>query len=153
MSSDDTKPCPYCAESVKKEAKICRFCHMDFATGKPIGAPDVRPPPPSEVKARSGVADGVKLGCGMFIVLPLLILLAFVFGGALLGELGKSSDAGSTDSPSRKEIEARDALTAAHNKGWSWARNSNAKNASDCSQLSNIDEQFGCNAYVTGMAR
>jgi len=29
---------------------------------------------PVSVKASSGVADGVKLGCGMFIVLPLLIL-------------------------------------------------------------------------------
>jgi hypothetical protein len=25
-------------------------------------------------KAKSGIADGVKLGCGMFIVLPLLLL-------------------------------------------------------------------------------
>jgi hypothetical protein len=28
---DETKTCPQCAESVKAEAKICRFCRHDFA--------------------------------------------------------------------------------------------------------------------------
>lgn len=31
------------------------------------------------VQARSNVEDGVKLGCGMFIVLPLLILAGAIF--------------------------------------------------------------------------
>jgi hypothetical protein len=27
----DTKPCPWCAETIKKAAKICRFCNREVA--------------------------------------------------------------------------------------------------------------------------
>ncbi len=76
--TDATKDCPYCAETIKAAAKVCRFCGMNLGTGKPI----TETMTPRTVKAKSGVADGVKLGCGMFIVLPLLILLvtAVIFG-------------------------------------------------------------------------
>ena len=30
LSSDASKKCPYCAELVKAEAKICRFCNKEF---------------------------------------------------------------------------------------------------------------------------
>ncbi len=45
-------------------------CEPGTQTRKAAPAPQTSP----VVKARSGVADGVKLGCGMFIVLPLLLL-------------------------------------------------------------------------------
>lgn len=31
----ETKPCPFCAETIKHDATICRFCHESL-TGKPI---------------------------------------------------------------------------------------------------------------------
>src|SRR5262245_36133081 len=31
---DDSKTCPECAETVKADAAICRFCKYDFVTGK-----------------------------------------------------------------------------------------------------------------------
>ena len=30
--SDDVKACPYCAETIKKAAKVCRFCNRDLET-------------------------------------------------------------------------------------------------------------------------
>lgn len=91
MQSVETKPCPYCAEEIRKDAKICRFCMMDLITGRPIGQVDdgkVEVSSPHQVKARSGVADGVKIGCGMFIVLPLLILVGLVVLAAIFVECG-----------------------------------------------------------------
>jgi Domain of unknown function (DUF4190) len=31
----DSKRCPSCAEQVRAEAVICRYCHFDFRTGAP----------------------------------------------------------------------------------------------------------------------
>ena len=70
----DEKKCRFCAEVIKRDAKVCRFCGRDL---------DALTEPTPIVKARSGVMDGVKLGCGMFVILPILLILgviAFVLG-------------------------------------------------------------------------
>ena len=83
--TDDTKVCPHCAETIKAAANVCRFCGINLRSGKPITETTV----PPTVEARSGVADGVKLGCGMFIVLPFLILVAVVvFIGFIMASAG-----------------------------------------------------------------
>ena len=92
MTDNDTKICPYCAETIKRDAKICRFCQIDLATGKPIGSgkpiegeSSISQKP--EVKAQSSVSDGVRLGFGMFIVLPILIILGIIIFMFFMGKL------------------------------------------------------------------
>ena len=83
---DDTKTCPHCAEIIKRAARVCRFCGYDFATGQRNAAvvEQVVQQPVESVRARSGVWDGVKIGCGIFIVLPLLIILGLLGGCGIL---------------------------------------------------------------------
>lgn len=35
----DTRPCPYCAEAIKREAVVCRFCGRDVAPATASRAP------------------------------------------------------------------------------------------------------------------
>jgi TM2 domain-containing membrane protein YozV len=48
-SLKDTKKCPYCAETIKIEAKICRFCSRDLVTGQPPQSAIVQQSQPSVI--------------------------------------------------------------------------------------------------------
>ncbi len=67
------KTCPQCAETVKANAKICRYCNYNFETGTPAGAVAGSIPP-----KKSG-----KVGKGCLIVVGVLVLLIVI--GAIAG--------------------------------------------------------------------
>ena len=85
MSDSERVPCPYCGEPILADAVKCRFCGEwldERALGDEAGAKTLRVEAP-----RRGftVGDGINLGCGAFIVLPLLLLFGGVFFLAFLG--------------------------------------------------------------------
>jgi DNA-directed RNA polymerase subunit M/transcription elongation factor TFIIS len=69
------KQCPFCAETIEREERVCRFCGYNSETGQLQQSSHSENVSPPTVKAESSVESGVKLRIGMFIVLPLMIIL------------------------------------------------------------------------------
>ena len=68
------KTCPQCAETVKAEAKICRFCNYNFETGTPG---DTRAAPVQPAKNK-GLGKGCLVVLGIFVV---LVIIGAIAGG------------------------------------------------------------------------
>ena len=64
----ETRKCPFCAEQIKVDAIICRFCRMDLKTGKSVDY---------YVRSKGGVSKGFKYGCITILAFVILALVLF----------------------------------------------------------------------------
>ncbi len=74
------RKCPYCAEEIQNDAKVCRWCHSDLTTASA----------PAPLPETSGKAIA-SLICGfLFLIFPAAVL-AVVFGHLSRSEIRKSA--------------------------------------------------------------
>lgn len=89
--------CPNCGTENPREAAFCQNCGRAVGENAPPIPPEPNriqtptqytPPTPPPSQSSPGVWSGVKLGCGMFIVLPILLIIGIILLVAVLGALG-----------------------------------------------------------------
>lgn len=88
--------CPSCGTQNPGEARFCQNCGQALGENAPpippepdsIQTPTQYTPQPPPTQSSPGVWTGVKLGCGMFIVLPILIIVALLVLSVLLAGIG-----------------------------------------------------------------
>lgn len=98
--SEQTKQCPYCAETVKADAIICRFCNRDLAQGNaPIKTANVQKP--HKKKSKRNIIIAVIAS-----IIVVCCFLGILVSGTDTDEMGSSlPDSTNGDSVSSEDLE------------------------------------------------
>lgn len=101
------KTCPQCAETVKAEAKICRFCQYNFETGQSVDTVVGAVPP----KKSSKIGKGCLIVLGIFVA---VIVLGAIVGG---NEKGGSASAPTSSEGQKQASDVEEQVSADEDPG------------------------------------
>jgi len=122
MSQDDNKQCPFCAETIKKAAVICRFCNRDMPPPEALSLNDITRNSINRRKTSAVLGIASKMhedGLGSyhnaptnkpsFLGLSLLLVFSVLVTFAVVGQtlVGNSQNPGPVGIEQSQETKAR----------------------------------------------
>lgn len=90
LDIDDTKTCPYCAEIIRRQATVCRYCGRELVNG--TGSEQAEGSDVKDVaKSCLGVATGIITAPFLFIILLVIATALCCSALSILSDLSSSS--------------------------------------------------------------